>query len=124
MVQLFLILAVISIIITVVVTGIGLALTFLPITLGLVAIWIVINLIRKANKEKQERLEKAEQERQFEEEKVRYKLTKQEGYYKEMVSLRGESINLFESLPKYLKKAEEYLDQAEVDFSDGAFAPF
>ena len=49
---------------------------------------------------------------------------KQQWYYIEMVGLGDNSIALFESMPEYLKSAEEYLDQAEFDFSDGAFAPF
>jgi len=42
-----------------------------------------------------------------------------------LMSVLGEqSTNHFESLPKYLSSAEDYLDQAEVDFADGAFVPF
>jgi hypothetical protein len=39
----------------------------LPIILGIGAILLVIDLISKANKEKQERLEKAEEERRLKE---------------------------------------------------------
>jgi len=48
----------------------------------------------------------------------------QQGYRKQMIVLGEESIGLFESMPKHLSSAEKYLDQAEVDFADGAFAPF
>ena len=41
-----------------------------------------------------------------------------------MIGICEESIALFESMPKHLRSAEQYLDQADVDFSDGAFAPF
>jgi len=41
-----------------------------------------------------------------------------------MIGLGKKSIHLFESLPEYLSSAEDYLDQAEVDFADDAFAPF
>jgi len=41
-----------------------------------------------------------------------------------MLSLGERSICLFELLPKHLCSAEQYLDQAEQDFADGAFAPF
>ncbi len=48
----------------------------------------------------------------------------QQGYHKQMIVLGEQSIRLFESMPKQLESAEEYLDQAEFDFSDGAFSPF
>lgn len=48
----------------------------------------------------------------------------QQGYRKGMIVLGEHSIGLFESLPKLLASAEKHLDQAEVDFADGAFAPF
>ncbi len=97
---------------------------YLPIMLGILVCWIIINSIVKSDNQKQERLEKAEKERQFEEARFRYKQEKQEGYYKEMIALGEDSITLFEALPKGLEVAEIYLNQAEVDFSDGAFAPF
>ncbi len=96
----------------------------LPIILGILAFFIIIYSINKANDRKQEHLKKVEQERQFEEERLRYKQKKQEDYYKEMINLEEESITLFEVLPKGLEVAEVCLNQAEVDFSDGAFAPF
>lgn len=97
---------------------------YLPIILGILAFWIVINVIIKTDKPERERLEKAEKERQFEEARFRHKQEKQEGYYKKMIALGEDSITLFEVLPKGLEVAETYLNQAEVDFSDGAFAPF
>lgn len=48
----------------------------------------------------------------------------QQGYRKQMIVFGEQSIGLFESMPKHLSSAEKYLDQAEVDFADGAFAPF
>ncbi len=48
----------------------------------------------------------------------------QQSYRKQMIVLREQSIGLFESMPTYLSCAEKYLDKAEVDFADGAFAPF
>lgn len=41
-----------------------------------------------------------------------------------MASLSEQSVHLFESMPEHLRTAEAHLDQAEVDFADGAFAPF
>lgn len=122
--ELFLGLAVLAVIIAAIITIIGIGFVFWPIILGIGVIWWVINLIRKANKEKQEHLEKTEEERRLKEAQFKYQQEKQESYYKEMINLGGESLNLFELLPKGLEKAEKDLDQAEVDFSDGAFAPF
>jgi len=124
LVQLFLGLAVIAAVITVIITVIAIGIASLPIILGIGAIWLVIHLIRKANKEKQERLEKTEEEQRLKEAQFKYQQEKQESYYKEMIDLGGYSLNLFELLPKGLEKVEKYLDQAEVDFSAGAFAPF
>ena len=96
----------------------------IPIIIGIAVISFIINLISSINKEKRERLEKIEQERQFDEAQVRDEQKKQEGYYKEMIVLGDESITLFERLPNCLESAEKYLDQAEVKFSDSAFVPF
>jgi hypothetical protein len=41
-----------------------------------------------------------------------------------MMSLKNESVSLFECLPKELAFAENHLDQAEVDFNDSAYVPF
>lgn len=96
-------------------------LPYLLIMLGILVICIIVYSIIKTDNQRVERLEKEEQERQNEEARFKYG---QESYYKEMVNLGGSSIYLFESLPKELVKAEKYLNQAEIDFSDGAFAPF
>lgn len=48
----------------------------------------------------------------------------QKYYRKEIIGLGERSIVLFESMPEHLTNAEGWLDQAEVDFADGAFAPF
>ena len=118
--EIFFGLVVIAIIVTVIRFGISYPL----IPLGIGAIWLVIHLINEAEKEKYERLKKTKEERRLKEAQFKYQQEKQESYYKEMIDLGGNSLNLFELLPKGLEKAEKYLDQAEVDFSDGAFAPF
>lgn len=64
--------------------------------------------------------EKAERRRKVEAEKA----ARLHGYRKQMSVLGEQSIGLFESLTKHLSSAEEYLEQAEVNFSDRAFAPF
>ncbi|MGQ0614687.1 MAG: hypothetical protein ACT4PV_13205 [Planctomycetaceae bacterium] len=48
----------------------------------------------------------------------------QQGYRNQMIALGEESLVLFESMPNHLHSSEGYLDQAEVEFADGAFAPF
>lgn len=48
----------------------------------------------------------------------------QEGQRNQMIVLGNNSITLFESMPKHLVAAEGNLDQAEFDFSEGAFSPF
>lgn len=83
-----------------------LAIQYWYIILALGAIGLVIYLIVKANEKEKRRQEE------------------QQGYHKQMIVLGEQSIGLFESIPKHLESAEEYLDQAEFDFSDGAFAPF
>lgn len=42
----------------------------------------------------------------------------------ELLTLGDQTMTLFESLPGTLNSANAHLDQAEVDFSEGAFAPF
>ena len=41
-----------------------------------------------------------------------------------LLTLNEESLSLLESLPGWVVSAETDLDQAEVDFAEGAFAPF
>jgi len=51
-------------------------------------------------------------------------IAEQLGYQNEMVALGEQSLVLFESMPNLIRSAEENLDQAEIEFSDGTFAPF
>ncbi len=97
---------------------------FWYIWLALGAIWLVIHLIVKAHKEEKRR-RAAEAERKAEEAaRLQRHREDQQGYRKQMIVLGEQSIGFFESMPKHLSFAEEHLDQAEVDFGDGAFAPF
>ena len=80
-------------------------------------IWLVISLITKANKEK---VAQIEEKRVIQSNYQR----EQQGYHKQMIVLGEESISFFEGLPKYLENAEKFLDLAEYNFSEGAFAPF
>jgi hypothetical protein len=73
-------------------------------------IWAKAERRRKVEAEEAARLQRHEEE--------------QQEYRKQMIVLGKQSTGLFESLPKHLSSAEKYLEQAEVDFADGAFAPF
>lgn len=94
------------------------------ITLTLGAVGLGIYLLVKAN-EKEKRRQAAEAARKAEEvARLQRHREEQQGYREQMIVLREQSLGLFESMPKHLSSAEKYLDQAEVDFADGAFAPF
>ena len=41
-----------------------------------------------------------------------------------MLDLAEKSITIFERMPRHIESAEYYLDRAERDFKEGAFAPF
>ena len=41
-----------------------------------------------------------------------------------LLILNEESLSLLESMPGWVESAENHLDQAELDFAEGAFAPF
>jgi hypothetical protein len=96
----------------------------LGLTLGLAAIGLLIYLIAKGSEWKEER-RAAEDDRKAEAAaRLQHHREEQQGYSIQMIVLGKQSIGLFESMPKYLNIAEEWLNQAEVDFADGAFAPF
>ena len=48
----------------------------------------------------------------------------QQNFKTELVKVTETSLKTFEVLPNHLLKAESLLDQAELDFKEGAFAPF
>lgn len=62
--------------------------------------------------------------RAAEESRLRHNRQEQQRYATEMIALGDSSLNLFETMPTNLSAAEQCLDQAELDFADGAFAPF
>ena len=41
-----------------------------------------------------------------------------------LLRLNEESLSLIESMPEWVESAERHLDQAELDFAEGAYAPF
>lgn len=87
------------------------------ITLAIGAIGVGIYLIVDANNKRRFAAARRAEEIQ------RYRAV-QHGYRKQMSVLTEQSIGFFELMPKFLGSAEQYLDQAEADFHDGAFAPF
>ena len=77
--------------------------------------------------DKESRKEKEEADRkaiEAEEASIRYHKESQKRYFKQMIDLGEDSLSTFETIPKYLQATEEWLDVAESDFKDGAFAPF
>ena len=77
--------------------------------------------IRRQKNEEQARIRRRKEEEQA---RIRRHKAEQDGYRKHMVDLGDNSITVFESMPKHLESAEGWLDQAQFEFSDGAFAPF
>jgi len=80
-------------------------------------------IVRLLEQEEQRRREE-EQRRKEEEQRRREHKEEQDRYLKELIFLGDNSIELFEEIPECLKTAEECLNRAEIEFSDGAFAPF
>lgn len=83
--------------------------------------------IQEYNKlSEQKRALAAEPERLRREEIARTnaRIALQESYYRQIVSVSVDSLNLFEAMPAHLLSAEELLDEAERDFREGVFAPF
>ena len=70
----------------------------------------------KKRRQAEEAVRKAQEEARYREEQERYR--------KQMILYGNQALELFESAPKLLITAEKYLDQAEIDFTENAFAPF
>jgi hypothetical protein len=68
--------------------------------------------------------ELAEAEKGAEEVALRSHIQEQQRYRGQMVVLGDQTLGVFESMPGHLADAETYLDGAEFDFADRAFAPF
>lgn len=77
---------------------------------------------RQAAKETEEARRQAAKE--AEEARRQRHREEQRGYRNQMIAIGEQSMVLFESVPNHLRSAEGYLDKAEVEFADGAFAPF
>ena len=104
------------------------ALHYWYITFPLAAIVTAIYLANEARKrqEAEEAARLAEQQGLRAEEVARLQrfTGEQNRYREEMTFLGKESLDSFESLPRYLSTAERHMDQAERDFGEGVFAPF
>lgn len=96
------------------------------IVVKMMADWIDIGEKEKERQRQAELQRQAAIDRQKAAEAARIQsyINEQQGYWNEMSRLCTQSLDLFESLPRHLSSAEKYLDQAETDFADGAFAPF
>lgn len=91
------------------------------------ALWFlsfIISQIKKANQIAKELREKQEYERrqQDEREESRRKWMEQEKISLKSIIISSE--NEFTKLPSLIENAEQHLNRAEYEFSDGAFAPF
>jgi hypothetical protein len=94
----------------------------------LALIFIVIGLIiyfgfKFEEKQKIIQEEKRKQE-EYRLQEIENERHAQEYCFKSMLEIVEESITLFETLPNNIETAENYLDQAEIDFKERAFAPF
>lgn len=105
------------VIIAIMIALIVLAIIYWYITLPLAVVGFVIYSAAKAGKEKKQREAEEEARRQRHREE-------QLGYRNQMIDVGERSLALFESLPNQLRSAEACLGQAELEFADGAFAPF
>lgn len=105
------------ILVIIVIGLIGVAIQHWQVSLPILAVGTVLYFLNRASKKKAEREAAAAAEKQrFAEE--------QESYRNQMANLGKSSLGLVETMPPHLANAETWLDRAEVEFADGAFAPF
>lgn len=99
-------------------------LLLLLLTCGFVLVFVY--LIRRSNRLERERNTQLQIDRKsWEENESRRKdWIEQEAYRQRLVQINGDALSAFEMAIQRLSQAEEYLDQAERDFMEGAFAPF
>jgi len=88
---------------------------YISLPLVVIGVW----LYSKIKKQKAAAKHKAEEEAQRQRQKEQ-----QEAFRQQMVVLGEQSMAVFESIPEHLRTAEDHLDQAEIDFAEGVFAPF
>lgn len=85
---------------------------------------VLAKLISRATEKEKQRQAAMAKRKAEEEALVRRHKEEQERYRTQMIYYGDQALDRFESLPKHLSTAERHLNQAEVDFADGAFAPF
>jgi hypothetical protein len=69
--------------------------------------------------------EAEEERRRVAEEDRKKRFKEDQRRYRDELNLIGKrSIDVFESMPGFLVATEQHLDQAEIDYQEGAFAPF
>jgi hypothetical protein len=96
---------------------IALAIFYWQITIVVAIVGGIAFFIYKQNRDEEERLKRIEDER---ERNARTQLEAQ----RRLGELAESALNKFEAAPKFLLKAESYLNRAEVDFLERAYAPF
>lgn len=95
------------------------------IVLGCIAFSIVFYWQQKMNAEAAKaRASELEALRNEQEAQAQKKREQQESYRGKLLELCETSTSAFEAIPKRLLNAEELLDLAEREFTDGAFSPF
>jgi hypothetical protein len=104
------------------------ALHYWYITLPLLTLIFAIYVVNEGTKRRkaEEAARHAEEAARHAEEAARLQRYREEQnrYREEMTLLCKESLDSFESLPRYVSTAERHMDQAERDFGEGVFAPF
>ena len=88
---------------------------------GIIVLVKMVSWITEKEKQRQAAMAKGKAEKDA---LVRRHKEEQERYRTQMIYCGDQALERFESLPKHLSTAERHLNQAEVDFADGAFAPF
>jgi hypothetical protein len=88
--------------------------------IGGAIIGFLVSLAEEQKKETERQRAEQERRRQAEE---RERL-EQNNIQSSLVHTAEASLNLFESMPARLLTSEQFLDQAERDFNEGAFSPF
>jgi len=118
--------AVIAIVVIIVLIYLVIAYWYVVLPAVAIGVWIYLAVKKQKAEATRKLQEEAELQRQKAEEEARRQRRRelQQGYRQQMATLGEQSMALFETVPTHLRTAEEHLDQAEVDFSAGVFAPF
>ena len=98
-------------------------------TIGLIFFAIDQNKKRKAREAQRQREQAAREaqlrmEQEEREAQARRHRAEQSAMHSQLIALVSTSLKTFETMPTELLSAEEFLDQSETDFKDGAFGPF